>query len=500
MEDSLKKRYVIKLLANFITGIVNIILIAIVPKALGPVAFGQFSYIQQFFSQIISFLDAGTSTAFFTKLAANHTRKELILFYSFFSLSLLFVLYIFVFSIDILNYSIYFLPDIPIEYIYLGLYFGFFTWLTQVYIKISDSYALTVSVELIKIIHKLLSLVLLYIFIHYLSFDLILYFYFHYISLISFLFIISILFIKKDIFNRQVLTLKLKYKELIQEFYDYASPLFIFNIVSIFIALFDIWLLQKVSGSIQTGYYGLAYSITAMCFLFTSAMTPIISREFSKSFAIEDRENIKVLFKRYIPMLYAIAAYFGIFIAFQSENLLSIFTDEKFKDVYYVLIIMAFYPIHQTYGQLSGSLFFSMNETRLYRNIGIVSSLIGLLFTYIYIYLLEYGAVGFAWKMVLVQIIGVNIQLYFNSKHLKISIIPFLIHQVVSILFFIIIAYVSTQFMYPDQNGIKVFLINGIVYTILVIFGIILFPYIFSVSRKELNSTLANIKNKIMRI
>ena len=80
MEDSLKKRYYIKLIANFIMGVVNIILVAIVPKALGPVAFGQFSYIQQFFAQIIAFLDAGTSTAFFTKLSANHIRKELILF------------------------------------------------------------------------------------------------------------------------------------------------------------------------------------------------------------------------------------------------------------------------------------------------------------------------------------------------------------------------------------------------------------------------------------
>ena len=58
MEDSLKKRYFVKLLANLVAGVINIIIIAVVPKALGPVAFGQFSYLQQFFSQVIAFLDA----------------------------------------------------------------------------------------------------------------------------------------------------------------------------------------------------------------------------------------------------------------------------------------------------------------------------------------------------------------------------------------------------------------------------------------------------------
>lgn len=53
IEESLKKRYLIKLLSNLINGAINIIFIALIPKALGPVAYGQFSYLQQFFSQIL---------------------------------------------------------------------------------------------------------------------------------------------------------------------------------------------------------------------------------------------------------------------------------------------------------------------------------------------------------------------------------------------------------------------------------------------------------------
>ncbi|MGB5920485.1 lipopolysaccharide biosynthesis protein [Arcobacter sp.] len=494
MEDSLKKRYIIKLFSNIVNGLINIILVAIVPKALGPIAFGQFSYIQQFFSQILAFLDAGTSTAFFTKLSAKNQRKELINFYFFFSLFLLFLLFLFIYLLDILDYLYFFLPEIANEYIYLGLWFGFLTWMMQIFVKISDAYALTVSVELIKIVHKLFTLFILILLIYYFTFDLSIYFYFHLFSLFSFLFILSILFSKKNIFQKNIITYKNSYKNLIKEFYTYSSPLFIFNIIAISIGLFDIWLLQKISGSVQTGFYGLAYSIAAMCFLFTSAMTPIITREFSKSYENKDIDQIQKLFKRYIPMLYSIAAYFGVFIAFQADNLLMIFTDEKFKDALFVLVIMAFYPIHQTYGQLSGSLFFALEETKLYRNIGIFSSFLGLGLTLLFVYYLELGAIGFAWKMVISQIISVNIQLYFNVKFLNLKMFPLVWHQVYAIIILSLLAYLSARFISFDKV-IWEFLLSGLIYSIGVGITIFLYPQIVAVSKSELIQIFAKKKS-----
>ena len=112
MEHSLKKRYLIKLCSNIVNGLINIVLVAIVPKALGPVAFGQFSYLQQFFIQFIAFLDAGTSIAFFTKLSANSTRKELLSFYFIFSIVLLVILFLIIYSLGMLNSLAFLLPDI----------------------------------------------------------------------------------------------------------------------------------------------------------------------------------------------------------------------------------------------------------------------------------------------------------------------------------------------------------------------------------------------------
>jgi O-antigen/teichoic acid export membrane protein len=493
-ESSLKKRYSIKLFANIIGGIIGAIMIAIVPKALGPVAYGQFVYLQEFFSKAIGFLDMGSSIAFFTKLSARQDRKELITFYFFYSFIVLCLIFGFIYLSNIFGYIHHLIPNISINYIYMGLIFAFLMWFMQIFIKISDAYALTVSVELIKIGYRILSLLLLMFFIYQLSFDLNLYFYFQYISLISFLFIILWLFIKKGIFDN-IFNFQFSIVNLAKEFINYCSPLFVYSLIGLAAGMFDIWLLQKVAGSKQMGFYGLAYSLAAMCFLFTSAMTPIITREFSKSYEQKDLETMKKLFYRYIPMLYSIAAYFAVFISVQSDNVLMIFTDEKFKDASLVLTIMALYPIHQTYGQLSGSIFYATGQTKLMRNISLFTMPLGMLISFIFIYLFDLGAVGLAWKMIIIQFMGVNIQLYFNSKLLKLDIKYFIWHQLYSILFFIIIASLLKGFI--SFNSILLeFFINGILYTILVIILAYIFPQVFAITRDEIK----NISRRIISV
>lgn len=496
-EHSLKKRYIIKLFANIISAVIGAIIVAIVPRALGPIAYGQFVYLQEFFLKIIGFLDFGSSIAFFTKLSARHERKELIGFYFLYSFLLLVVVFCFVLASDYFGFADILAPNIPTKYIYMGVVFGFFTWFTGVFIKISDAYALTVSVEIIKIVHKIISLILILYFVYVLTFDLESYFYFHYIALLSFLFILTWLFIKKGIF-KNILNSQLSIFNLIKEFFTYCHPLVVSGSLGIIVGLIDIWLLQKISGSEQTGFYGLAYSLAAMCFLFTSAMTPLITREFSKSYEEKDLANMKSLFTRYIPMLYSIAAYFAVFVSVQSENVLTIFTDEQFKGAFFVLVVMAFYPIHQTYGQLSGSVFHATGQTKLYRNISLFTQPVGLVISIILLYIFEFGAMGLAIKMIIIQFVGVNIQLYFNAKLLDLDIKQFLWHQIYSVVFFALLALVPTLFVSFD-SVLAEFFVSGFVYTLFVIIFGYVFPQVFALTRRELHETISLLQDKILK-
>lgn len=493
-ETSLKKRYVIKLLANIINGMINAVMVALIPKALGPVVYGQFVYLQEFFMKTIGFLDMGSSIGFFTKLSARNDRKELILFYFSYSIIVLLLLTGFIFASDFLGGTSFFIPEIPLRFVYFGLFFGVLTWFTQVFIKVSDAYALTVSVELVKIGHKIVSILLLLFFIYQMPFNLELLYLYHYIALVSFLLILLWLFTNRGIFVN-LFRIQYSFASLAKEFISYCHPLVVYSIVGLLAGLFDIWLLQKVAGSKQVGFYGLAYSLAAMCFLFTSAMTPIITREFSKSYENKDLEQMKKLFNRYIPMLYSIAAYFAVFISMQSENVLMIFTDEKFKGTYLVLVIMAFYPIHQTYGQLSGSIFYATGQTKLMRNIALFTQTLGMLFTVIFIYLLGLKAEGLAYKMIVIQLVGVNIQLYFNARLLNLNLKYFLYHQVGAVLFFIIMAYISSVFV-TGFSPLLNFFVSGAIYTVLVMVAGYAFPQVFATTREEIKLNFKRVFGK----
>jgi O-antigen/teichoic acid export membrane protein len=479
-ESSLKIRYLIKLVSNIVNGLINVVLVAIVPTALGTVAYGEFSYLFQFFSKFLGFFDASSSTAFFTKLSANRERKNLIGYYLIISL-LIFIVSAFVvfisFQID-LKEELF--PKITSnQTIYLALVFGFLTWFMQIYIKISDSYALTVSIEISKIIYKIGSMIALILIVEFLYLDLDIYLIFNSISIIFFLGIVSINFIKNRIFEKKSFQ-NIDFKNKNREFYKYISPLFLLNTLSIAIGFFQIWLLQKYGGSEESGFYGLAYQISAMSFLFTSAMTQIITREFSKSFGEQNFEEIKRLFLRFVPMLYSIASFFSIFILFQAENLILIFTDERFLEAIPVIMIMSFYPIHQTYGQISSSLFFATERTESYRNSGFIGVAISLFLSILLLYIFNFGAIGFAITMVVSQLIGTNIQLFLNSRFLDMSFGYLLKHQFFSVLFFISISF-AVSFI-EVSSTLYSFIFAGVIYTILTIVGILFFPKLFSVS------------------
>ena len=355
-EATLKSRYVFKLAANVVNGLVNIAIVAIVPKALGAVNYGVFTYLQQFYLQILGFLDAGSSIAFFTKLSANRDRRELITFYGIISIFLLGLVVCFTGLLKFTHLGERILPEIPKEFFFLGMILGYLIWLIQVMVKIADAYALTKSVETIKIVHRIGSFALLIIIIACIKFNLTIFYFYQ--LLISFIFIVLsfIILVNRGIINKS-LWKKLPFRNLCREFTEFITPLFAYNVLAGLIGVFDLWLLQEYFGSAETGYYGLAFQIAAMCFIFTSAMTPVITREFAKSYAEKDIPAMGRLFSRYIPMLYSIASFLGIFITFHSSALISVISGEGFDSALGVVAVMGFYPIHQTYGQLSGSIF-----------------------------------------------------------------------------------------------------------------------------------------------
>ncbi len=495
--DSLKKRYFAKLSTNLVGLLIGIVIAMIIPRALGPKSYGNFAFLSNLFQQIINFLEMGTSTAFYVKLSQRRNEFGLVSFYFIFSVIICIVLFLVVLSCHVTGIYVDIFRDQEIFYIYLATYWAVLSWIVLVLQRMVDAYGLTVSAEIAKVVQKVLGLSLVLMLFVFQRLNLATLFYYH-ISILLFLAVAFVCVMERKGYSLRR-NWKLSYvnvKKYITEFYLYSHPLFIISFMALIVGILDRWLLQYYGGSVQQGFFGISYKIGAICFLFSSAMTSLITREFAISFENSDILGMAHLFRRYVPVLYCVAAYFGCFTAMQADKVVQIVGGNGFSSAYVVVMIMAFFPINQTLGQLVNSVFYATGQTRLYRNIGIFFSLISLPTIYFLIAPkekmgLNLGATGLAIKMVGLQFIAVNVRLFFSTRFLRLRLWKYIVHQLGVVSTFLLLAYVSSNgidwMLGAPDRVVAGFICSGVVYSGLVAGIVMVFPIFLGFSADNMN-------------
>jgi len=474
---------------------ISLVTACIVPRGLGPKAYGDFQFLSSFFSRVVGFLDTGTSIAFYTKLSQRQSDFGLVAFYFFFMSACSMLLLFFVGGAHLVDISNILWPEQTTLYVFLGAIWGVLNWWLQVLNKVTDAYGVTVSAEKAKIIQRVVGLGVICALFFAGQLGLISYFCWHYF-LMLFLACCFVYTLERagNTFMQSWKLTASQFKGYVKEFYNYSHPLFVYALIGLFVGIMERWMLQYFGGSLQQGYFGLSSRIGSICFLFTSAMSPLIMREFAIAFDRQDVSEMRRLFRRYIPFLYAVAAYFACFIAVQAKTVTYIIGGDKFQLAMTPVMIMAFYPIHQTYGQLSGSVFYATGQTKLYRNIGTVFMLVSLPVAYFFIappdkFGLGAGATGLALEMVVLQFVAVNVQLFYNSRFLKLKFHRYVGHQIFVVLWFFLCALAASLCRSLFEDGLRdvlSFLVDGIIYTFLVIVSTLAQPKLFGLYRKDI--------------
>uniref|UniRef100_UPI0040471C79 lipopolysaccharide biosynthesis protein n=1 Tax=Algoriphagus sp. TaxID=1872435 RepID=UPI0040471C79 len=504
--DSLRKRYLFKLSSSLLGFAISIIIQAIVPRGLGPEAFGSYAFLTSILTQIVLFFDLGNTSAFFVKVSQRPREFKIVTFYLGFTM-----LGFGLFLTGIATISFFptqtsqIFPGQEIFYILIAAFFAIFSRVLQILNNMVDAYGLTVQSEKGMMGQKVVGLIIIFLLYITDKLNLINYFLYQYFIIL----LLSLLFIwiirDSGIFKSENWKLTwLNVKEYFQEFYTYSNPLligFLFGFVS---GILDRWLLQYFGGSVEQGFYGISFQISAVSTLFTGAMSMLIMREFSIAFSKSDFKHMAYLFRRFIPLLYSISAYISCFVAVQSDKVIYLMGGSQFKNAYLAVFIMSFYPIHQTYGQLSGSVFLATGQTKLYARLGILSVILGLPMVFFLLASSKFfgfnlGATGLAIKMVLIQVIFVNIQLYYNSRLLNLNFWKYIGHQIVCVTCLLVISIVVMlliNYGLNFENQVIVnFFLSGMVYTGLVIILVYFQPIVFGINSHD----ISYIKNLIIQ-
>ncbi|MBQ9406455.1 MAG: lipopolysaccharide biosynthesis protein [Desulfovibrio sp.] len=495
---TLASRYAFKLLANVASVPVYLLMEAILPRALGPHMYGNYSFATSVFQQLFGFLDMGTSTCLYNALARRQAETGLVAFYlrvalAVFGLSLVLALCMFLPGVGGLL-----MPDVPIWLAPLAAVWAFFTWWGRVLRSMNDALGATVSSELVRTVISLLAVGLLCLL--YLGgwLNMGTLFGQQYLMLattaLGYWCVTRRSWLQSGIVPCFRLT-NAHLRAYGREFFDYSHPLFVQALLSFSLLTAERWMLQWFDGSVEQGFFALSQKVSMACFLFVSAMTPLVMRELSIAWGQGDKEAMGRLLKRFAPLLYVLAAYFSCFTLAEGSALVALFGGEHFANAVLPVQIMALYPLHQAYGQLAGSVFHATGRTRVLRNMAALECLYGFAAAWFFLapanlFGLGLGAVGLAVKTVCVQIVTVNAYLWLASRFIPLAFWRNLAHQIWSLALLLGLAFcsrhVSMLLGFGALDSLPRFFVSGLLYTASLALVCLALPSVMGLTRQEL--------------
>lgn len=440
---SLRSRFAYKLVGNIAALALGAILLAVVPRALGPSDFGRFDFLTANFNLILSTLTLQIPVAYFNWVSRKE-HKDDIDYGSGFALytcgTAIAVLGIVIETTVLAGANKGFWPDVPPRYLWFGLVLSGVMLFYQLGINLADGRGLTVGSEKIRLFQNAVRAAGILVLVAFSVLSLNTY---YLIQIGALLFGVVLLFRwlgSLGVYSRSSLRPWSLSTAVRQEFnlfvVQYTRPLATSMFVAFGFVYFDRWFLQFIDGSTQQGYFALSDRISAIAIVFTGAMTPLLTREFAVAHERGDKARLVQLFG-HIKWFVLLATVIGCFMAAQSANIVAIIGGNRYRDAVIPVAILAMYPIHQAFGNLSAALLIATGRTKLYAKLSIIMMIGSLPVTYLLVapnhYWLPgfgFGATGLAIKMVLMQIVGTNVQLYFNAKMLEIPFSKWAVFQI----------------------------------------------------------------------
>jgi len=506
---SVVSRYTSKLANNVITAIIGTIIAIIVPRTLGPSHYGNLHFIRNSFIRIFGVIDLNGSLAHFVYASKNKETQNITFFHTYYCFIVGLIVLTFLSVLVLANGVHVLFPEQQIAYVFLGALLGYFIYLVTNLTNLSDSKEVTVGFEIRKMLVMVMGLLLL----------LLLYFtdlinlrsvFGYYIFTNFILIIVSTKYLNnKRVYNFRFNKLALpQIKETLKYYYNYSHPLVITSVITLIILYIDRWFLQLIGGSIEQGFFSLAFQVSSICILITGAMSPIYQQSVAKADGQNNLSRIQTLFKK-VNLFYFASAGISAFFFFNAKEVLYLFGGNEYSQALIPMKIMMLYPIHQTYGRFTSDTLLSMEKTKMYRNISVFSSFLGLVLVYFLLapttYIvpgLELAATGLALKMVIHQLISVNILLFFSCWLIEVPMRKYLLNQVVILIPLFTLCGIARNviyLIYPEGTGIAgsvIFLIiSALVYGSLVLLMIWLFPNLSGLSRQDLNIIFKKVKH-----
>ena len=415
----MQNRIRFKIIVTGLNFMISIMLGILVPRAIGPVFYGDFSYITSTYSFLFQFLMFTSSTAYIYFLSHGKYKIESVnTFYMIF----LAIISMFVIVIGLITIN----SEFGVKYLWngledkklllLGLVLTILATFQQRLIEFSDSTSQTIVSEKLKLASKFIMLLVVLAFMFMDSLNI----YWYFILSIANFILFFILFFRYITFNFSKVNI-LELKLIFNDFYIYLKPLIIFTLIAAIYSYLGKYVLQSLSGSLEQGYYNFAFQLALIPVTFISSIMAIYMSEMTKRFKANDLVGVKEIFVNNIFKIYAIHAFVSFFMMINAKEIILLTVGESYLGAVGALQALSIFSLLHTFGMLSGNLFFSSGRNNEYSIINSFTMILGIIYLS---YILQYGrldAMHLAIIMLGFYMLRVIIQLYVNLNFLGIN-------------------------------------------------------------------------------
>ena len=496
MITSIRNRFLFTVGTNFFRSLISFTTGVLLARLLGPVSYGNMAFMLGSFMGILSLLNMGSSSAFFTFMSQKTRSRRFV--WSFF-------LWVAIQLIATLIVIGLLFPVHWIENIWLGqelslVLLAFVAIFMQgtvwsVIQQAGESQKRTYWVQSVALgvtlIH-LLAIVLLWLF-GWLGL------YAIFFAILIEYFVAAIIVHSKYTYNpgEQAETISEPEERNLKKYLNYCLPLVPYSWVTFAYIFIDRWLLQYYSGSVEQAYYAIAAQFSAIALIFTASIMRIFWKEVSEAQARGDNEHVSRLYKKVSRLLFFISAAITGFLIPLSEVILKNILGENYEGGALTLAIMFIYPVYQSMGQVGGTMLYASEKVSIQSIIGIFFMIASMIVTYwvlapssAFMPGLGLASQGLALKMVVMQFIQVNITAYIIARiwHWKFD----WTYQPVSLLCCIGLGYfvnlLVTNFIGDTFSWFFIVLVSGVFYIFLIMLLIYMMPWLIDMTRKEIYS------------
>lgn len=492
MNQSIRSRFSFSLFTNLSKAVITFGTGMLVARGLGPEQYGTMMFLLGTFTALRQVLDMGTSTAFFTFLSQRKRSKRFVGWY--------FAWLGVQFALTLLTVGLLF-PASWIELVwkgeqrnlvilaFLAAYIQSVLW--PVILQMGESQRLTRWVQGVALTVALTHFLLItfawlggWMGIHTVF------------GLMIVEWAISVALIVKQLRFPLLTEETDTIKSVFQEFWQYCRPLVIYSWLGFAYDFTDRWLLQTYAGSVHQAFYAVAFQFSAIAAIATSSIINIFWKEIAEAHHQDNRDRVVMLYRKVSRGLFFVSAAGAGFLTPWAEDILCISLGSAYVGGAATLMIMFFYPMHQSMGQIGSAMAFATGRVAAHVKIGMAFMAISIVVTYFVLASanapipgLGMGSLGLAAKMVVVQILSVNALAFYLSRSLGMK-FDWLYQPVTALISGSVggFSYVLSQnFVWVDSVSYKL-AIYVVFYFLLTAFILYKLPWLIGMRRNELMS------------